>query len=325
MTISPQLTNTKSKTYRGAFYKTHRRIYLATLILGILLVAVSCRLSRSGSEEIDSDSQPALGAGFRYSPYGPQYDPGPEYWAGVGRQMAGRFPGATPQTIWIVSVVIGENTYLTFPATGTSKNILTSPTDDNEAALTLFDELGVQVWLQVEPSQAPVEELIHLMLTQYGHHPSVIGVGVDVEWYQSHDKAEGKAVTDAEAEAWLAATRSHGEHYRLMLKHWETGKMPPTVREGILFADDSQGFTSLDEMATEFSIWGEAFAPAPVAFQFGYERDRAWWETLDDPPGEIGHRILAAVPNTEALYWVDFTVLRVFPPDSTDHNGGATK
>jgi hypothetical protein len=44
----------------------------------------------------------ALGAGFRFSTYGPGYDPGAEYWAGVGQQMAVKFPNARPQAIWIV-------------------------------------------------------------------------------------------------------------------------------------------------------------------------------------------------------------------------------
>jgi len=44
----------------------------------------------------------ALGAGFRFSIYGPGYDPGAEYWAGVGQQMAVKFPNARPQAIWIV-------------------------------------------------------------------------------------------------------------------------------------------------------------------------------------------------------------------------------
>ncbi len=35
-----------------------------------------------------------LGAGFRYSAYGPAYDPGPDYWVRVGEEMAGHFAGA---------------------------------------------------------------------------------------------------------------------------------------------------------------------------------------------------------------------------------------
>ena len=91
--------------------------------------------------------------------------------------------------------------------------------------------------------------------------------------------------------------------------------MPPTLRDGLLFVDDSQIFPSLDAMVAEFAAWGKRFAPAPVSFQFGYQSDRPWWVKLEDPPGEIGRRILAAVPNTESLIWVDFSVLEVFPPE----------
>jgi hypothetical protein len=90
--------------------------------------------------------------------------------------------------------------------------------------------------------------------------------------------------------------------------------MPPTLRDGLVFVDDSQILPSIDAMVAEFAEWGKAFAPAPVAFQFGYASDRPWWQKLDDPPSAIGRRILASVPNTAALFWVDFTVTEVFPP-----------
>jgi hypothetical protein len=89
--------------------------------------------------------------------------------------------------------------------------------------------------------------------------------------------------------------------------------MPPTYRSGILFLDDSQEFPSLGSMAAEFTGWGEAFAPSPVGFQFGYEADQAWWGRLANPPLEIGQEILARVPNATDLYWVDFTMEQVWP------------
>jgi hypothetical protein len=49
----------------------------------------------------------SLGVGFRYSPYGPAYNPGAEYWARVGQEMVNRFPGAIPEVIWIVGVLEG--------------------------------------------------------------------------------------------------------------------------------------------------------------------------------------------------------------------------
>ncbi len=263
-----------------------------------------------------SPAEKTLGAGFRYSTYGPSYDPGPEYWLSVGEQMSANFPNARPMGIWIIGDIEGNQAYLNFPGTSSDPNILFGETDDNEAALTYFDQHNVQIWLQVEPGDADILTLIDLVLNQYGNHSSVIGFGVDVEWYRpSSGEAEGTPVTDDEAATWVDAVRDHNPEYRLFLKHWDTAFMPPSVRDGIVFVDDSQQFVSLDQMVNEFAAWGETFAPAQVAFQFGYPADDLWWRNLQDPPADIGNAILAAVPNTTALFWVDFTVLEVFPPD----------
>lgn len=260
---------------------------------------------------------PPLGAGFRFSTYGPPRNPGPEYWAGVGEQMAAKFPGAEPEAIWIVGNFLGSGmTHLSFNAQNSGDPFIKSGyVDMNEAALNLFDQRGVKVWLQVEPANADMVTLINLVMNQYKHHPCVVGFGVDVEWYQSDGSPEGTPISDAEAEKWVKAIRAHGADYRLFLKHWDENWLPPTYREGVVFVNDSQQFESFDQLVTEFSAWGAHFAPAEVGFQYGYPADRAWWGDLSDPPGEIGQAILAQVPNTRALFWVDFTALDVFPPD----------
>ena len=255
-----------------------------------------------------------LGAGFRYSAYGPAYDPGPAYWARVGREMAERFPGAHPEAIWIVGRLEGRGVRMSFPVPAGDPLIKGTAEDGNEDALALFDEQGFKVWLQVEPGFADVEKQIHLVLDRYARHRCVQGVGVDLEWNRSTNPDGGEPVSDGQAAAWLKAARRHNPSYRLFLKHFKPDVMPPTLRDGLLFVDDSQIFPSLDAMVAEFAGWGKRFAPAPVSFQFGYQSDRPWWSKLDDPPGEIGRRILAAVPNTESLVWVDFSVLEVFPP-----------
>jgi len=228
--------------------------------------------------------------------------------------MADRFEGAVPQAIWIVGILNGLGTFLNFPAEIENQYIMDTVVDGNEATFDLFDETGVQVWLQIEPGMAPVEDLIHAMLEQYGHHSCVIGVGIDVEWYQSYKVPEGKPVSDEEARAWVVAARSHGEQYRVFLKHWDIDWMPPTARDGLVFIDDSQGLNSLEDMVAEFQTWGEYFTPAPVGFQYGYLSDKNWWKELADPPREVGDAILEAVPNVEGLFWVDFTVFDIFPP-----------
>ncbi len=292
------------------------------LYLGLLVSCTTMNLSPTPPHDTSTPpppptptgTSPGLGAGFRFSTYGPPSNPGPAYWASVGEQMASRFPDAHPEAIWIVGNFTGKGTFLSFPADVKDTLITKTYVDMNEAALSLFDERGVRVWLQVEPGDADVVTLIHLTLNQYHHHPCVIGFGVDVEWYKTGAGPEGTPVDDATAAAWAEAVRSHNPAYRLFLKHWDYRWMPPTLREGIVFVDDSQQFESLEHMIAEFSQWGQHFAPAPVAFQYGYPSDRVWWSLLQDPPQAIGRAILDNVPNTAALFWVDFTVLEVFPP-----------
>jgi len=298
--------------------------WLLPAVLGVACAAAPGGIASDGPRGAEATGGRALGAGFRFSTYGPDFDPGPGYWAEVGRRMADRFPGSVPEAIWIVGRLRGEGTFFNFPAETDRPLIQFSDVDGNEEALSLFDRIGLRVWLQVEPGNAPVDELIHIMLERYGHHPSVVGVGVDVEWYRSVERPEGVPVSDALATEWLEAARSHDPGYRLFLKHWEIGMMPPTVREGLFFVDDSQILPSLDAMVEEFTEWGRAFAPAPVGFQYGYESDRHWWERLADPPAEIGRRILDAVPNASGLYWVDFTVLQVFPPQRSPSAPGTS-
>lgn len=289
------------------------------LYLILCLLLVSCAREDPPTTVMTSaptpTPEPSLGAGFRFSTYGVSPNPGPEYWLSVGQRMSAQFPGSHPEAIWIVGNFQGDGmTYLSFQAETDDPHITSGFVDMNEATLDLFDANGVKVWLQVEPGDADMVTLINLVLNQYQHHPSVIGFGVDVEWYQSDGSAEGTPITDENAAAWVQAIRAINPDYRLFLKHWDTAYMPPTVREGIVFVDDSQQFTSFDHLLTEFAAWGTYFAPAQVGFQYGYPADKTWWQQLSNPADEIGQAILAQTPNTSSLFWVDFTVLEVFPP-----------
>jgi hypothetical protein len=258
----------------------------------------------------------SLGAGFRHSTYGPKSDPGPEYWLGVAKQMSAKFPGSHPETIWIVGELADKGTRLSFPGQPTDPLIQHTATDLNEEVFKIFDLNGVKVWLQVEPGHADVKKLLYEVITHYIHHPCISGVGVDVEWHQSSDPDHGVPVDDATASAWLALARKFNSNYRLFLKHWLPEKMPPHLREGLFFIDDGQGFSSLDGMLADFRTWANAFNPAPVGFQVGYPGDHKWWGKFDDPPAEIGSALLKSFPNTAGLFWVDFSVLEVFPPSN---------
>jgi hypothetical protein len=230
--------------------------------------------------------------------------------------MTAKFPGSHPEVIWIVGELAGKGTRLSFPGEPTDPLIQHTATDLNEEVFSLFDLNGVKVWLQVESGFANMEKLLNAVLTRYNHHACVTGVGVDVEWYQSAESDSGKPIGDDEAASWLATARKFNPGYRLFLKHWLVEKIPTRIRDGLLFIDDGQEFPSLEGMLTEFRKWSQTFAPAPVGFQVGYPSDKSWWGKFDDPPSQIGSALLKSFPNTSGLYWVDFSVLEVFPPNT---------
>jgi hypothetical protein len=258
-----------------------------------------------------------LRAGLRSSPYGPKNGiPAPAYWLGSARSMASRFDGAVPAVVWIVGTMESAEgagheftgrVKLSFPSPdGDFPDIVFSDLDANETFLDQFDRNGFRVWLQVEPANADVETLIRLVLDRYGKHPCVIGFGIDVEWLRwSRQNNEGAEVSDAQARGWSELVRAY--------KHWLESKMPPSYRQGLAFISDSQEFTSIEQMLTDFEAWGKAFSASPVGFQFGYTPDGAWWRQLADPPSAIGKAILARIPNTSDLYWVDFTMQEIWP------------
>lgn len=260
-------------------------------------------------------------AGLRASSYGISPFPKPDWWLNATASMANPFESADPAVVWIVgNAQRGGECWLNFPlpeekSKSDYENIRFAHTDRNEVYLDQFDKTGVQVWLQVEPAAADVDTLIDLMLSRYASHPSVVGVGIDVEWFQQEEYHEGKAVRDAEAEAWVDMVQTYDADYKVFMKHWLPEKMPPTFRDSLMFLNDSQEFETLDQMVSEFSSWGETFADGLVGFQYGYASDRSWWKELSNPPEEIGRLLLENIPNTTDLYWVDFTAEEIWQQD----------
>jgi hypothetical protein len=300
------------------------------LVLGIGLVAGSASVEAAKPPKPTPSVGPTptpptipagLRTGLRASNYGITPFPSPTWWVDSIGSMSSRFPGSTREQLAVVVEVSGGGgrgkcwAHFPQPATGTWPNVNWDDVDLFESAFDAFDTAGVKVWLQVEPASCDVPMLIDLLYQQYGHHSSVIGFGVDDEWYRKDISRLGKPITDAEAAAWVAQVRSKNPSHLVLVKHWLIEKMPPTYRDGLVFVDDSQGHGSLSNMVNEFTVWGAAFAPAPVGFQFGYQSDKAWWSTLPDPPRDIGNSLLARITNTRDLLWVDFTAYDIWPAE----------
>jgi hypothetical protein len=307
--------------------KQYRLHVIVVSIVALLVVLASVSVVSAGKPTPTPPPGPTptsappppgpLLAGLRASNYGISPWPSPTWWVNSINSMASRFPGSTGT---MIAVVVETNAggggcwaHFPNPDGGSYPSVTFDGADLFDADFAAFDQNGIKVWLQVEPANCDVSMLIDLVMRRYGSHTSVIGFGVDGEWYQSKAYKSGKPVTDAEAQAWVLKTRSYNANYQVFLKHWLVSKMPPTYRTGLVFIDDSQGFSSLSAMVSEFAAWGQAFTGAPVGFQFGYASDKRWWSQYADPPKTIGDALLAQIPNTKGLCWVDFTAYDIWP------------
>jgi hypothetical protein len=192
-------------------------------------------------------------------------------------------------------------------------------------ALSAFDAAGVYVYLQVGDgyyNYTPLSTLMDLTLSKYGHHPCVLGWGLDLELIGT-DWQQFLSVSDAEASALVNQIRGYNTNFKLFLKHFIESLMPPTVRDGIIFIDDSNGHGSLSGMVSTFQGWGNYFYPADVGFGVGYSHASEnndwynWIQYLSNPPFDIANAIFNNIANAKWVYWVNVTEISlrtVFPP-----------
>jgi hypothetical protein len=273
--------------------------------------------------QLDRGEKNVRYAGARSSAYGIRPFPSPEGWTSALKTMAGYFPGATPVGIWIVGRLNGRSTGMTLefpqPDDGTNYGplIAFSETDKHEPFLNLFDSNGIKVFLQVEPGFAEVDVAMDLVLNRYKRHPSVIGFGIDVEWFKNaKTDASNAVVTDALAKAWEARVKSHDSKYRLFVKHFRKEDLPPTYRGDVVFVDDSQKFSSLENFLAEYKDFADFFYPNMVMFQIGYRADRVWWQSIAAPiPQVLGKKLAAQTRQDCGIVWVDFTLRDVLSAD----------
>jgi len=264
--------------------------------------------------------------GWRSSDYGDDNQYGhdqsdPTFWIVVAQKMSEKFPGSTPGGILVVGEIDGEpetatNSFLPFPKpSGTYPNVTFGSTDTLEPLLTAYDEAGLKVYLQVESADADVPMLMDLIMNKYKHHPSVIGFGVDVEWYHQKQYSDGRPLTDDEVTAWAKKVATYNPNYTLLVKHWDASYLSNARPSNVLFLTDSEQIGSLSSAINEYTAWVDHFGTSQVGFQIGYPSDMSWWSKLSDPASSMINPVIAARPNANigAVFWVDFSVLKEFP------------
>jgi len=257
-------------------------------------------------------------AGARSSNYGIRPFPNPCGWTKALTSINGNFTGSTPAGVWIVGTISNNGVNLEFPRPNDGVNygsrIRFAGSDKHERFLDEFDARGIKVWLQVESGFANMPTLIDLVMKRYRHHPSVLGFGVDVEWFNPRGADLNDPVTDALAEQWETRLKSYGQQYTLFLKHFDQSSMPPNYRGQLVFVDDSQELGSVGNFLAEMKAWADRYYPNTVLYQIGYATDRPWWSREARPvPKTLATKLAGVTRQNFGIAWVDFTLREVAP------------
>ncbi len=257
-------------------------------------------------------------AGVRSSRYAIKPFPSEIGWSNSVLVMSNYFPGSQPTIIWLAGEILfqgkqsGQGFNFPNPEGTWDSTIQFNTTDENESYLNYFDSQGIKVFLQVEPGYSNMDQLFDIMYQKYSHHPSLIGFGVDVEWYKSScNGCPNAKVTDSLAQGWEAKVKSLNPNYFLFLKHFNREFLPQNYRGDIIFIDDSEQNGSLDKLLTNMKSFSDFFYPNPVMFQIGYPSDRFWWNNLAKPtPQTIGNALLKQTKSGQSagVIWVDFSL-----------------
>ena len=185
---------------------------------------------------------------------------------------------------------------------------------DHQRALGAYDGAGIKAIIQLESGNADVMRCLEVAHQVLGHHPCVIGYGIDAEWYFHREAPgrDGRPIAAAEARAWLEKTLSFNKDHIFFIKHYSTKNIPEMIcHPQLVLLDDSQDFESEKLLMADFTLWASKAAITSVGFQIGYPKDRRWWSALKDPPATLGTDILVKIPSCKYLFWVDFTADQV--------------
>jgi hypothetical protein len=306
--------------------KVKRRMNRKTLAAVVLILGAGVRRAEplpAGPQAEASSAAASLPrvtyAGVRASGYGIRPFPTPRGWTAALSTMARYFPGSTPVAIWLVGEADFRSTgmKLEFPHPGDGVDygplVVFSDADKHDAYLRHFDSKGVKVFLQLEPGFADVPTLIDLVLDRYQHHPSVAGLGIDVEWYRNaRVRGVNTPAGDDDVRLWEARVKAHHPDYRLFVKHYHKTNLPATYRGDVIFVDDSSRHRSYRSFLREMADFADYFHPNPVMFQIGYPSDRRWWRARPSPiPKVLGEALAGRVRQDCGIVWVDFSLRRV--------------
>ena len=266
-----------------------------------------------------SQGQKAATAGVEIDTQGGAVDLG--FWSGavtaVGTLASSPAPAArivvgSYSTSTGVNLAYGDNGQSALPAG--RKGATFTGDRGTEALLTALDALNASVVLEVQPGLAPLPTLAAEVLQHYQGHKSVAGIGINLLYYGTNNNDLGSvALSDADAQAIVQAVRGTGSSATVYLRHYSSDFMPPSARSGLGFVLDAAGFADVADMSSDYSGWASKFAPSPVQFVIGAQKDQGWACALAGGAQQLIGAAQGAGSNVNNVTWSSGTITALYP------------
>jgi hypothetical protein len=282
-------------------------------------------MTKPGSAESSGVAAPAyvpLFVGLRRSSYGlPKQNRDDAWWINRAVTFATNFPHAQPLILEVISNYQDDgSTEIEFPRPAAYDGSVANMTFrrgnnvNHERALSAYDARGVKAILQFEPGSADVISCFALAHQALGHHPCVMGLAIDGEWFRTKASKDqtGLPISAPEARTWMEQVLRFDPSWVLVLKHFDTAHLPATYHHpNLWFVTDSQDFPTQTDWIADMRSWATAFRGAPLGAQLGYPKDQRWWVQAHLPPIALGRALRQELPDYRMLLWVDFTANQV--------------
>jgi hypothetical protein len=211
----------------------------------------------------------------------------PEEWSAAAKSFGGE-DGVVD--LVVAQAHANELTYLPFPFEKRENIYSYNQTDKVEPYLKKFDEDGLKVILSIQPNGADVADLIEIILSRYGHHESIIGVNVDIEWKLTGNPYH---VSNKERDLWLNIIQSHDPEFKLFLTYFKDHTYFPDDAHDVVILFDGNNATQ-GKLMKNYKELASHYTSAGI--YTGYPSSI--------PPTASHDNITAAAPNTEYILYI---------------------
>lgn len=178
-------------------------------------------------------------------------------------------------------------TYLPFPYPGSEHLVSISDKDRIEPYLEHFDRVNHKVILSIQPGRTDPLQLIQILLSRYGHHQSIIGINVDLEWKRT---GEANHASNEERDAWISEIKEYDPDMQLFLTYFRERSYFPDDDQDLVILFDGEDATQ-SELLKQYQELSRYYQS--VGIYTGYKSSH--------PQTASNQRILSAVPKTRYI------------------------